>query len=869
MIVLNGHSLTPARRLPLESMSLKLKERESAADIIPADLTGISTQTWLQDDTEPGKGIVWRVVKIQQAYADSTPTVTLEHAIRTLNDRILFGEIKPDTIKGVVGATTCTAREAITYILAQQSDWVLGTFGYGTVTNAYKFDGDTLLDALQKVSETLDECWWSYDFTTYPFKLNITPKPAGVACELRPGRNLVSVTKTIDRSGMYTRHYPIGKADLHISGDYVSKNESLYGVSSKVEVDQSLETEAELRAWSNQRLKKHAEPVVTVTADGLELAEATGESLDKLRLGRLCRIPLQEFGTVIEERIVELNYRDKVGEPENVRITLANNHDDVVKIIAEEIKTGGGRGGGGARGSARDRKEDLAWFEDTNSHVAMVAKGIVGVNAQGDPNWIRLSQIIVDENGIDSSVQSVQQDVDDVNTWKTTAESRITQTESSISQVVTAIGSNDQVTAASIILAINNDSSSVKISADEIDINGIINGMRSTTLDVGTLLAIGVDVAGTLTATDVDTSSVETDALEVNGCDMRVSNITKNTAGDTITVSFVDGTSWDFSKAASTQVTLSGEWSGTVTAGKSYKVTATPGGTTHYSPALDGMAQNASSKSWASDYKSFNQEISVYDENSEDLYKETLTFSTTPSWNAGHTQGGTDAGLTVDAENGQVVRAANNSTKRVTITADYTTPTYNSSTHKYSFSAQAKAGSDILNARSGSTGTEAYDAGVIAGQGGTYTALTGREVLGSGGTTYYQAGSSVPIQGSKVSVTKQGTSVTARPVLTTGGTTYYTTANGKRLYHLGTYGLYELDDGVYRSVGSHDWYYVNTSSGTYYYTRANELHLGASGTYYNAGSKADYYNASSQSATAIDATTAIHLKAEETLYRKS
>lgn len=436
MILLSGHSLTPERRVLLENMNLRLKERESTADIITVDMTGISTQSWMQDDTEPGKDIVWRVLKIQQAYADKTPTVTLEHAIGTLRDRILFGEITPETITGTAGATNCTARQAIEYILDQQSDWVLYGFDYDDVSNPYKFDGDNLFEALEKVTETLEEAWWSYDFSVYPFRLNIMEKPSEVACELRPGRNLVSLTKSIDRTGMYTRHYPIGKNDLHITGNYVSRNENLYGVSSKVEVDQSLETEAELRAWSNQRLSKHAEPVVNITADGLELAEATGESLDKLKLGRICRVPLHEFGTVIEERIVELNYRDKVGEPRNVRITMANNHDDVVRMIAEEIRTGGGRGGGGARGNARDKKRDLAWFEDTNSHVAMVAEGIVGVDAQGNPNWFRLSQIIADENGIDSSVQSIQGDIDDVNTWKPIAESRITQTEDSISQEV-------------------------------------------------------------------------------------------------------------------------------------------------------------------------------------------------------------------------------------------------------------------------------------------------------------------------------------------------------------------------------------------------------------------------------------------------
>ena len=322
---------------------------------------------------------------------------------------------------------SCTAQQAVTYILSYSSDWTLGSFSYGSVSAPYKFDGDTLYDALEKVTDSLDDAWWSYDLTSYPFKLNITTKPSGVACELRPDRNLASLTKTIDRTGMYTRFYPIGKDDLHITGNYVSRNESLYGAISKVEVDQSLETEAELIAWANERLSKHAEPKVTVTADGLEIADATGEALDSLTLGRICRIPLHEFSTVIEERIVELEYQDAVHAPEIVRITMANTHEDIAKIIADEIKNGAGPSGGGGRGAARQDKEDHAWFEDTDTYVAMVAEGIVGIDPEtGEPDWARLSEIIVSGEGIDERVTVAHNDIVEAQSAITINENAIT-----------------------------------------------------------------------------------------------------------------------------------------------------------------------------------------------------------------------------------------------------------------------------------------------------------------------------------------------------------------------------------------------------------------------------------------------------------
>ena len=425
MILLSGHSLTPERKVPLEgTMGLTLKERESSASITPADMEGIEIRKWLKDETNPGAGIVWRVKSIRQVLNTRTPTVELEHIINTLRDRILFGEIKPGTITGNSKSTTCTAEQAVRYILRQQSDWVLGSFSYGNVANPYKFDGDSLYDALETVTKTLNGAMWTYDMSVYPFRLNIVQKPTAVESEMRAGRNIRTITRTIDTSGMYTRFYPIGANDRKLGGGgYIEKNTAVYGVISKVDTDSSLNTDAELIAWANERLNLHAEPTVTIEVEGLELADATGESLDRLNLMRICRMPLPEFNTTIQERIVALNYPDKLRQPESVKVTLTNNKEDITKILADALK----KGGKGARTSTRKDKEDLAWFEDTNDHVSMCAKGIIGTDAAGKPNWERLSEITVDGTGIHQQVQSVQGDIVIANT-------RIDQTEYAIEQ---------------------------------------------------------------------------------------------------------------------------------------------------------------------------------------------------------------------------------------------------------------------------------------------------------------------------------------------------------------------------------------------------------------------------------------------------
>ena len=461
MLLLSGHSLTASRKVPLNAMSLQLNERESSASITPADMTGITVNSWFQDETDPGKGIVWRVRSIRQTYGTNTTVVQLEHAISVLKDRILFGEVKTETMAGKKGATKCTAAQAIGYILSKQSDWALGTVDYN-VSNPYKFDGDTLFDALETVSSSLKDCWWSYDFSSYPFKISFLKKSDAIGSIMRAGRNMTAISKSIDKSGMYTRHYPIGKNDLKLDGSgYVERNTDKYGVICKTETDQTIDTVAELKRWSNERLDIHAEPVVTIDVEGVELAEQTGEPLDKIVLGRKCYAPLPEFDTEILETVTALNYPDKLFKPKVFRATLANSRNDITKIISNAMKAGGRSG----RASAKRNKEDYAWFEDTNTHVAMCAKGIIGVDAQGNPNWTRMSQIWVDGNGIAQTVETVQKD-------QSEAKSYIIQHEDFIKQTVEAVGKDGKLTAASIVTAVNSGGSSVVIEADHIQLNG-------------------------------------------------------------------------------------------------------------------------------------------------------------------------------------------------------------------------------------------------------------------------------------------------------------------------------------------------------------------------------------------------------------
>jgi hypothetical protein len=395
---------------------------------------------------------------------------------------VIFGSLTPEEMGGT--AAGVNARTAVVKVLAYQSDWRLGSFGYPNNVQPFEFTGDTVGNALDVISSTCEDAEWTYDFSAYPFTLNIMPRGTDIA-EMRGNRNLTTARKTIDRTGMYTRIYPIGRDDLHLPEECLSQNTATYGVVSKIETDQTMTTVEQLRAWASARLARHCEPTVTVTVTGLDLSQATGEALDRLVIGKQCRIPMPALGTAITERIVKLNWRDKIRQPKVVTVTLANASEDVATIMRREQNKSGG--GGGAK-SAKNDAEDHAWFVDTVDHVGMVAEAVAGEGA--DQDWSRVAAVMVDGQGVHQRVTKTENDLvtaraaievieNDISLEvkeRKTADSelsgKIDVQAGRISLVVSDDGKN--IKAASIVAQINKEGSSVKISADHVDIDGIL-----------------------------------------------------------------------------------------------------------------------------------------------------------------------------------------------------------------------------------------------------------------------------------------------------------------------------------------------------------------------------------------------------------
>ena len=362
MYKLIGHSLQRGTWFEPESQSMTLIERNSNSSItLGPDAPEIGFNDWLLDDGWPEGPTIWRVKGIDNQTDTETVTVSLEHVIRTLEDPKLFEDVETGDI---AGGETCTSRQAIEYLLARQNDWVLGDCD-GAVSLPYEFSGgDSLLDAIESVSDTIEDAEWWYDLSRYPFVLNIRKRNGTAVCEMRGGRNVSTLRRSINRSGMYTRIWPVGKNDLHISGDYISRNENIYGRIDKIETNEGKTGEDSLRAWANGLLRKHCEPTVTITISGLEMSQETGESLDWIQLNRVCRCPLPEFNTTILERVIKITWRDRKKDPETVTVTLGNSTADV-RDLTKTVEETSKRSGSGARGQAKQNY----LFEANGEHL--------------------------------------------------------------------------------------------------------------------------------------------------------------------------------------------------------------------------------------------------------------------------------------------------------------------------------------------------------------------------------------------------------------------------------------------------------------------------------------------------------------------
>ena len=351
-ILLSGHSMTPVGVLRPQSMSLNMRTDglSSASIVLDEDNPDVTIGSWVQIWAPNGEMCVMYVKNRKKDYITGLITLSLEHTFGLLQAMVVFGEVTAATMSGTQGATTCTVTQAITYLLSQQTEslWTLYECDFADA-QGWKFTNSDIYNDLNSLTDAILDCQWEFDQSVFPWRLSLKAWPTSTTMEMRRNRNLETLRVTQDRSGMYTRVYPTGKNNLHIDSvnsnvSYLDRNTATYGVIAQVITDSTIASAALLKAWAQKQLKKNAEPKYTVSITGYELSEATGETMDHLVTGRLCRIPLPEYSTTVTERLTELSWKDCINQPEAVTCTLANELKTITGVLNEQARGGGGGG---------------------------------------------------------------------------------------------------------------------------------------------------------------------------------------------------------------------------------------------------------------------------------------------------------------------------------------------------------------------------------------------------------------------------------------------------------------------------------------------------------------------------------------------
>lgn len=342
------------RLTPLSTASLTLPAGEYAA-----------YHDWVEVFTANGSAGVYRVESASQTYTDAS-SIELEHGVCALGDALIPGK----------GTLSGTLSEVMTAMLSHQVAkaggsflWALGSVAVNPSTS-YEYKGTNLLSAL--IAVVPDGCMLTFDQSALPWRIGVAKMETAPSCEGRLSRNLRSVTVTVDDEDHCTRIYCDKLPDPgYMDGPTVGT----WGVIAKTITAQDNVTQESLTAYIAQYLEDHKNPRVSIECDAEDLSSITGESIDRFEKGRLFRLALPGYGVAMEERIISVHTGSAYGEPERVRLSLANSIRDTADTLvyldnavtggASSSSARGGYVGGGGTGISQASVLDMLKKTDT------------------------------------------------------------------------------------------------------------------------------------------------------------------------------------------------------------------------------------------------------------------------------------------------------------------------------------------------------------------------------------------------------------------------------------------------------------------------------------------------------------------------
>lgn len=339
--LLNPDMTEAARLEPTRlSLDLLLTPLSTATMDLPADGPAVRVRDFVELFDPNGSVGIFRVREMETR-AGLSRRCYLEHAFATLSDSLAIGV---QAMSGKLASVLAALLEAQTV-----KHWRLGDVELPDEYEViYDYRYDNLMTAILDLIAMLpDEYAPDLDTLQYPWVLNVRRLTDADRCECRLSRNLSSVTITVDSTDQCTRVYPFGAGEgtdriglSTLTGAMFedADNIAVWGVISRTFTNEDIYDSITLQEVARNYLERHKEPAVSVEMDAMDLYAATRESLDRFRLGRLCRLPLHDYGVMMDERVIGIAYPDVYGQPQKARVTLANKIREASDEIAELIR---------------------------------------------------------------------------------------------------------------------------------------------------------------------------------------------------------------------------------------------------------------------------------------------------------------------------------------------------------------------------------------------------------------------------------------------------------------------------------------------------------------------------------------------------
>ncbi|NOU63187.1 hypothetical protein GC096_03890 [Paenibacillus sp. LMG 31461] len=286
---------------------------------------------------------LFRIVPNTATRSNNGQTVTYqcEHVLATLLDDVMF-------LYHTIGNLGVYTANVLTYILSKQTTerWQLGAIDFHRQFE-YNWENENLLSALFSVPKPFDEEYqWSYDTTSYPWKINLMEPSQGVDVYIRYGTNMQGITKTVDPTGLCTRMYGLGYGEgvnqltfSEINGGipYVedAAAQEKYGIVSRIFADTRFQFAETLKARCVTLLNQLKEPRVTYSTSASEISQLNGQKIYKFVSGANVRVLDAEMGEDFIARIVKVSKNDLRGAPGDVQLEIANRGQDLSGTIAD------------------------------------------------------------------------------------------------------------------------------------------------------------------------------------------------------------------------------------------------------------------------------------------------------------------------------------------------------------------------------------------------------------------------------------------------------------------------------------------------------------------------------------------------------